>query len=132
MPQPKKATGAQQKRRTGAGARTTKSAARGAESAGGQAQRRRASAEAKVAEPGVEAAAERIRELNERIIDAGKSAGRGTLDIYESTLKTIADSLERGPGSSDIEWVSRIATAQANFIRDLTKAWTSAARKVLK
>jgi hypothetical protein len=132
MPQPKKATGAQQKRRTGAGARTTKSTARGAGSAGAQAQRRRASAEAKVAEPGVEAAAERIRELNERIIDAGKSAGRGTLDIYESTLKTIADSLERGPGSSDIEWVSRIATAQANFIRDLTKAWTSAARKVLK
>jgi hypothetical protein len=132
MPQPKKATGAQQKRRTGAAARTTKSAARGAESAGGQAQRRRASAEAKVAEPGVEAAAERIRELNERIIDAGKSAGRGTLDIYESTLKAIADSLERGPGSSDIEWVSRIATAQANFIRDLTKAWASAARDVLK
>jgi hypothetical protein len=130
MPQPKKATGAQQKGRTGAGARTTKSTARGAASAG--AQRRRPSAEAKVGDPGVEAAAERIRELNEAIIDAGKSAGRGTLDIYESTLKAIADSLERGPGSSDIEWVSRIATAQANFIRDLTKAWASAARDVLK
>jgi hypothetical protein len=87
---------------------------------------------AKAGEPGVEAAAERIRELNERIIDTGKRAGRGTLDIYESTLKAVADSLERGPGSSDIEWVSSIATAQANFIRDLTKAWASAARKALK
>jgi hypothetical protein len=86
----------------------------------------------KAEEPGVEAAAERVRELNERIIDAGKSAGRGTLDLYESALKTVADSLERGPGSSDIEWLSQIATAQADFIRDLTTAWASAAREALK
>ena len=132
MPQPKKATGGQQKGRTGAGTRTAKSTARGAKSAGARTRTRRATAEAKAGEPGVEAAAERIRELNERIIDAGKRAGRGTLDIYESTLKAVSDSLERGPGSSDIEWVSSIATAQANFLRDLTKAWTSAARKALK
>lgn len=132
MAQPKKATGAQQKRRTGAGARTTKSTARGGKSAAGPARTRRATARAKAGEPSVEAAAERIRELNERIIDAGKRAGRGTLDIYESTLKAVADSLERGPGSSDVEWVSSIATTQANFIRDLTKAWTSSAREALK
>jgi hypothetical protein len=136
MPQPKKQT-----RRTGAGARTTKSTARarttkstarGAKSAGARAQTRRTTAKAKAGGPSADAAAERIRELNERIIEVGKSAGRGTLDVYESTLKSIADSLERGPGSSDIEWLSRIATSQANFIRDLTKAWASAARDALK
>ena len=132
MTQPKKATGGQPNARTAAGARTRKSPARGAKSAAARTATPRATAEAKAAAPGVEAAAERIRELNERIIDAGKRTGRGTLDIYESTLKTVADSLERGPGSSDIEWVSSIATAQANFLRDLTKAWTSAARKALK
>ena len=132
MPQPKKATGGQQKGRTGARARTTKSTPRGAKSAGARTRTRRATAEAKAGEPGVEAAAERIRELNERIIDMGKRAGRGTLDVYESTLKAVANSLERGPGSSDIEWVSSIATAQANFIRDLTKALSSEARKALK
>jgi hypothetical protein len=132
MPQPKKRTGAQQKRRSGAGARTTKSTARRGKSTGAQARTRGASAKPRGGEPGVEAAAERIRELNERIIEAGKRAGRGTLDIYESTLKAVADSLERGPGSSDVEWVSSIATAQANFIRDLTKAWASAAREALK
>ena len=132
MPQPKKASGAQRKASTSARARTTKSTARGAKSAGARTATRRAAAEAKPAERGVAAAEARIRELNERIIDAGKRAGRGTLEIYESTLKTVADSLERGPGSSDIEWVSSIATAHANFLRDLTKAWTSAARKALK
>ena len=130
MAQPKKATAGQQKRRTAAGSRTTKSTTRAAKPAG--ARTRTPPATAKAAEPGVEAAEQRIRELNERIIDAGKRAGRGTLDIYESTLKAVSDSLERGPGSSDIEWVSSIATAQANFLRDLTKAWTSAARKALE
>ena len=132
MPQPKKATAGQRKAPTSARARTTKSTARGAKSAGARSGTPRATAGAKPAEPSVAAVEARIRELNERIIDAGKRTGRGTLDIYESTLKTVADSLERGPGSSDIEWVSSIATAQANFLRDLTKAWTSAARKALK
>lgn len=94
--------------------------------------RSRATAAAKTAESGIEATEKRIRELNERIIDAGKRAGSGTLDIYEAALKAVVGSLERGPGSSDIEWVSSIATAQANFLRDLTNTWTSAARKALK
>jgi hypothetical protein len=126
MPQPRK-----QARRTGARAGSTKSTSRGAKSAGGAAKKRSTRTQTK-AEPGVEAAANRVRELNERIIAAGKLAGRGTLDAYESALKTIADSLERGPGASDIEWVSRIATSQAEFIRDMTQAWTKAARKALE
>ena len=132
MAQPKKAAAGQQKRRTAVGPRTTRSTARAEKPAGARTRTPSATAKAKAAEAGVEAAEQRIRELNERIIDAGKRAGRGTLDIYESTLKAVSDSLERGPGSSDIEWVSSIATAQANFLRDLTKAWTSAARKALK
>ena len=79
-----------------------------------------------------EAAAQRLRKLNERIIEAGKEAGETTLTSYEKALKTIASTIERGPGSSDVEWISNLATAQAKFIRDLTNSWTSAARKVLK
>ena len=44
----------------------------------------------------------------------------------------IATSIERGPGKSDVEWISNLATAQAKFIRDVTNAWTSAARDRLK
>ena len=80
----------------------------------------------------MEAAAERLRKLNERIIEAGKSAGEGALTNYEKALKTIAGTLERGPGSSDIEWISNLATAQAKFIRDVTEAWTKAARDMIK
>jgi hypothetical protein len=80
----------------------------------------------------LEAVAQRLRKLNERIIEAGKGAGEVTLTSYEKALKSIASTLERGPGSSDVEWVSNLATAQAKFIRDVTTAWTSAARDILK
>jgi hypothetical protein len=84
------------------------------------------------ADPRLEAVAQRIRKLNERIIEEGKSAGEATLSSYEKALKAIATSLERGPGESDIEWISALATTQAKFIRDVTNAWVSAARGMLK
>jgi pyruvate/2-oxoglutarate dehydrogenase complex dihydrolipoamide acyltransferase (E2) component len=79
-----------------------------------------------------EATAERLRKLNERIIEAGKHTGQMTLSSYEKTLKAIAGAVERGPGSSDIDWISHLATSQAKFIREFTEAWTSAARGMLK
>jgi hypothetical protein len=84
------------------------------------------------AEARYEAAAQRVRKLNERIIEAGKEAGETTLDSYEKALKAIAGAIEKGPGKSDIEWISSVATAQAKFIRDVTEAWTKAARERLK
>jgi hypothetical protein len=89
-------------------------------------------AKAGTPEARVEAAAARVRKLNERIIEAGKDAGETTLTNYEKFLKSIASSLERGPGSSDVEWISNLASAQAKFIRDVTTSLTKAARKRLK
>jgi hypothetical protein len=80
----------------------------------------------------LEAAAVRVRKLNERIIEAGKQTGETTLSSYETALKAIAGAVERGPGASDIDWISHLATTQAKFIRDVTQAWTSAARDMLK
>jgi hypothetical protein len=76
--------------------------------------------------------AARLRKLNERIIQAGREAGESTLTNYEKALKTIATTIERGPGSSDIEWVANLASAQAKFIRDMITPLTSRARKALK
>ena len=87
---------------------------------------------ASTADPRLDAVAARVRKLNERIIDESKSAGEATLTAYEKALKAIAASLERGPGKSDVEWVSSLATTQAKWIRDVTTAWTAAARGMLK
>ncbi len=87
---------------------------------------------ASAADPRLDAVAQRIRKLNERIIEDGKSAGEATLSSYEKALKAIASTLERGPGKSDVEWISSLATTQAKFLRDVTTAWTAAARGMLK
>jgi hypothetical protein len=89
-------------------------------------------AAAGAADARLEAAAQRLRKLNERIIDAGKEAGETTLSNYEKALKAIASSIEKGPGTSEIDWISHLATTQAKFIRDVTASWTSAARDMLK
>jgi hypothetical protein len=80
----------------------------------------------------LDAVANRLRKLNERIIDAGREAGESTLTSYEKALKAIATGIEKGPGRSDIDWIAHLATSQAKFIRELTDSWASAARGVLK
>jgi hypothetical protein len=80
----------------------------------------------------VEATVERIRELNEQILDAGKKAGGAYLDAYEKALKSIADYQEQVAKQTDVEWVSTIVDAQARFTRELTKVYVSTGRELLK
>lgn len=79
-----------------------------------------------------EAAADRIRDLNERILESSKNAGNTYLDIYEKTLASIADYQEKVGKQSEVELVTTIASAQASFTRDLAGAYVSAARSLLK
>jgi hypothetical protein len=79
-----------------------------------------------------EDAAKRIRDLNERIIDQGRKTGLAYLDSYESTLNRLADFEEKVGKAGDIEWITELANAQATFIRDVTAAYTRAARDMLK
>jgi hypothetical protein len=79
-----------------------------------------------------DATAERIRDLNERIIESGRKAGNTYLDVYEKTLNSIADYQEKVGEQSQVDWVKTITDAQANFTRDLAGAYTSAARTLLK
>src|SRR3954452_16881238 len=80
----------------------------------------------------VDEAADRIRDLNERILQSTRKAGNTYVDIYEKTLNSIADYQEKIGEQSQVDWVTTMANAQADFTRQLTNAYTSAARKVLK
>jgi hypothetical protein len=75
---------------------------------------------------------DRIRDLNERILSAGKQAGGAYLDAYEKTLQSIADYQEQVAKQTDVEWVSTIVDAQARFTRELTKLYVSTGRELLK
>jgi DNA mismatch repair ATPase MutS len=79
-----------------------------------------------------EATTERIRELNERILEAARKAGGAYLDAYEKALESIADYQERVAKQSDVEWISTVVDAQARFTRELTKLYVSTGRELLK
>src|SRR3954451_7371529 len=75
---------------------------------------------------------ERIRALNEQILEAGKQWGESFLDAYEQSMRTYADFTAKAGENTDVEWVSHIAKAQADFTRTVTHEATEAARRMMK
>jgi len=77
-------------------------------------------------------AVKRIRELTERFIESSKAAGNQSLDAYEQSLRTLVEFQELAAGASQLDWVSNIAQAHAKFVSDVSAAYVSAARNMLK
>jgi len=77
-------------------------------------------------------AVQRIRELTERFIASAKAAGNQTLDAYEQSLRSLVEFQEKAAGASQLDWVSNIATAHAQFVKDVSAAYVSATREMLK
>jgi len=75
-----------------------------------------------------EAAVERIRELNEKILEFGRQAGASFLEAYEANLKSFAAYQEQMAGSTQVEWLASLARAQANFTREISAAYAAGAR----
>jgi hypothetical protein len=82
--------------------------------------------------PSVEEATQRIRDLNERMIESSKSAGLVTLDAYEKALQSLVDFEEKVSSATQLDWVSALATTHAKFIADVSTSYTKAARDFLK
>ena len=78
-----------------------------------------------------DAATERIRDLNEQILERIKSGGESALEAYERTLKTVAD-YQEAAGQRGAEWVTGLARAQAEFTRELASGSPAAARALGK
>lgn len=80
----------------------------------------------------VDAAAERIRKLNEQILGTARESGLAWLDVYEKTLKSVADMQQSAGEASHVQWFSGMAAAQANFTREMAETYASAARQLVK
>jgi uncharacterized iron-regulated protein len=76
----------------------------------------------------VESAAERVAELNEKAVANGKKAGAAYLSSYEKAVLSFTESYEKAAGATKVEWLTGVATAQADFAREVTKAGVGVAR----
>jgi hypothetical protein len=79
-----------------------------------------------------EAATERIRALNEKVLAAWKQTGTISLDTYEQTVNSLLDFSQKAADSTTVDWVSALAKSQASVITEVTNAYTKAARELLK
>lgn len=80
----------------------------------------------------VDAAVQRITELNERIVESTKSSGQAALDAYETALQSMLEFQEKAAEATQLDWVSNIAAAYAKFVQDVSTAFVAAARQALK
>jgi hypothetical protein len=79
-----------------------------------------------------DAAADSLRDVNEQVLDFGRKTGASILDAYESTLTTVADYQDKVAETSQVEWLSSLAHAQAELTRGVAKVYASTARGLIK
>ena len=77
-------------------------------------------------------AVQRIRDLTERFIESAKQVGNQSLDACEHALRSLVEFQEKAAGATQLDWVQNMASAQAKFIQEMSNAYLSAAREMLK
>jgi hypothetical protein len=71
-----------------------------------------------------------VADFNERAVANGRKAGVAYLESYEKAVVSAADAYEKAAATTNLDWVTTLAAAQAGFTREVTKAYTSAAREL--
>ena len=82
--------------------------------------------------PDVEAAAERIKATSERVLELSKENGLIWLEAYEKMLDGVLKLEEDAAKGLGSDWVEKLVSTQADFIRDTLRAFLSALKDRLK
>ena len=80
----------------------------------------------------MEDAANRVRELSERVIAQAKQNGLAWLEGYERVLKNMLDLEEQAAKGSGADWAVTLASTHANFVRETSEVFFKALREQLK
>ena len=74
----------------------------------------------------------RVRDLNEQILEATRTYGEVSIDTYEKSLKAVLDYETKAAEATRLDFVTTAANAHVGLVSDLSKAFTDAARTVLR
>jgi hypothetical protein len=78
-----------------------------------------------------EAAAQRIRSLNQQVLARASAAGTGAVDGYEKALQDMADFETKIAGSSQLDWLQAVTRSHTKFVTDLASMYANAIRNGL-
>lgn len=82
--------------------------------------------------PSVEETTQRMRDLNERLIESSKSAGLVALDAFEKTMHSFEEFEQQVASASQLDWVSEAAKTHSKYVSEMTSSYTAAVRDLLK
>ena len=82
--------------------------------------------------PDVEAAAERIKKTSERVLALSKENGLIWLEAYEKMLDGVLKLEEDTAKDLGSDWVEKLVSTQADFIRNTSQAYLGAFKDRLK
>ena len=82
--------------------------------------------------PDVEAAAERIKATSERVLELCKENGLIWLEAYEKMLDGVLKLEEDTAKDLGSDWVEKLVSTQADFIRNASQAYLSTLKDRLK
>ena len=80
----------------------------------------------------LEAAAQRVRDLSEQVMNQAKKNGLTFLEGYERMLKQFLDLEEQAAKGTGQDWATTLATTHANFVRETSEVFFGAMRNQLK
>ena len=89
------------------------------------------SAKTNTAVPGFEAAAERARETNERLLETGRKVSSTYLDGVENYISGLVQFERKVGEQSKVESVASLFSTHAQLTEDVVKANVSAARELI-
>lgn len=81
--------------------------------------------------PDFEAATERAREANERLLAAGRQVSTAYLDGVENYISGLAQFERKVAEQSQVDAVASLLGAHADVTEEITKASVSAARELI-
>jgi hypothetical protein len=81
--------------------------------------------------PDLEAAAQRVREVSEKLLETSKKNGLAWVETYERILNSMLALEEQAARGSQVDWISTLATTHADFVREVSQAYLGTIRKQL-
>jgi hypothetical protein len=82
--------------------------------------------------PDAEATLKNLRELNETFLEAAKRSDAVYLDSYEKTMRALTEFQSAAANATDDSRMRALANAYADFTREVTTAYVTAARELRK
>jgi len=79
--------------------------------------------------PDLEAAAQRVRQLSEKLIETSKKNGLAWLETYERVLNSLLTLEEQAARGTQVDWISTLATTHADFVREVSQAYLNTIRQ---